>query len=44
MGGQVNQVKSQLVQSEVARAVDKEVGKAKTEITKEKEQIKGAIS
>jgi hypothetical protein len=43
LGGHVNQVESQLVQANVARAVDKEVGKAKQEIEKEKNQIKGII-
>lgn len=43
MGGQVNQVTSQLTQANVARAVDKEVNKAKSEIEKEKNQIKGQL-
>lgn len=43
MGGQVNQVTSQLTQANVARAVDREVNKAKSEIEKEKNTIKGML-
>ena len=39
LGGQINQVTSQLVQANVARSVDKEVGKAKADIEKEKQFI-----
>ena len=42
-GGQINQIESQLVQANVARAVDKEVSKAKADIEKEKNQIQGMI-
>jgi len=43
MGGEINQVKSQLVQANLARAVDKEVSKAKGEIEKEKQSILGQM-
>jgi hypothetical protein len=40
LGGVVNQKDSQIVQISTARAVEKEVGKAKSQIEKEKSQIK----
>ena len=43
LGGVINQKDSQIVQINTARAVDKEVAKAKVDITKEKEKIKSKV-
>ena len=42
LGGQKMQIESQLIQSNVARAVDSEVNKAKSQIEKEKNAILGS--
>jgi len=43
LGGTINQKDSQIIQTQTARAVDKEVSKAKEQIAKEKQAILGIV-